>query len=201
MILIVKVCSGWGPVVPFRGPKDALPGDDRRAVRRSDHDCLMSGSVSRRVYDLNAIGDLDVAINKHRPASRKRCPRVDGVVGRGGDLGFRLLNDDARLRKPAVLAAVVEVEMGVDDGQDRMVGIDASNDEFVAEVQGDRLVPVVDHVVAETDAGVDENRPVAMVNQECVDRKRHERRSALGMKARKRSNTRDSDRLDDRPHE
>ena len=34
----------------------------------------------------------------------------------------------------------------------------ASPMEFVAEVHGDRFVPIADHVIPETDPGVDQNR-------------------------------------------
>ena len=78
--------------------------------------------------------------------------------------------------------------MGVTDRQCRVVRVHATLSEFVTEINGDRLVPVVDGFVANTNPGVDEDRPVGMADEKDVNGKPRERGAALGMEAWQRCN-------------
>ena len=69
---------------------------------------------------------------------------------------------------------MVEVEMGQHDRGD-LADVEVHRRQRVPERHDLRAVPVVDHVVALTDAGVDEDHAIGMADHPRMDRERLER--------------------------
>src|SRR5438874_1992489 len=128
----------------------------------------MSDGVARRREDADALGDLAVAVDGYVRDPREVDPVADGRALRAGCLELRALRHDRDPGERAVLPAVIEVEVCVDDRTD-LVGIEARRGERVADRATDRPIVLVDPVVAFADPGVDKEDARRMSDREPED--------------------------------
>ena len=110
-------------------------------------------------------------------------PRGHRVVTHGSSFVFRTLNKNGRAREQAVIAAVIEVEVGVYDGVQRARS-DAVLGECAKKIDPPRLSERLDDRVVLSDAGIDEENRFAVTNQERED---ITRAFALRMRSRQRN--------------
>src|SRR2546421_5001613 len=91
-----------------------VPGNQRRAVRGVDLDALVANRVPRRGDRSNARNDLGLAVQQLEARAGIFEPRSWRLVG-AAIFVLGSLQVDGRLRKDRVLAAVIEMEVRVDD--------------------------------------------------------------------------------------
>ena len=156
----------------------ALGTQHQPALASVDDHRLVPGRVARRGDEMDALGDLFVAVDEPQPVWRDRRPLGDGVPR---PLRFGVLRrlDEHRGVDQPLLAAMVEVEMGEHDRGD-VADLEIHRRQRIPECHDLRAVPVVDHGVVLADACVDEDHTVGMTNRPRIDRERFER-AVLGV--------------------
>jgi len=151
-----------------RGVYAASPISRSKAPSPVRATALVTGGVAGGGDDLQAGQDLGVAVEQLEPGAGEVEPvaQLRGLAPGPVELGA--LDVERGVLEHGVLAAVVEVQVGVDDQAD----VGRAHVQLGQRV-GDRAVdhaPVVQHVLRPADAGVDEDRAAGMGDHEPVHR-------------------------------
>src|SRR5437870_2807771 len=145
-----------------------LSDDEHEAVVGPDHDGLMSRGVTGRREHAHAGRDLAVAFDELVARTRELEPLDERLALAPGELALRALDHDRHAGERAVLATVVEVQMGIDDRRDAL-GRQAGRAESLADVAAARPVVLVDPGVPLADAGIDQHDAVGVTDREPED--------------------------------
>jgi drug/metabolite transporter (DMT)-like permease len=129
----------------------------------------MSGRVPRGRQDAHPFDDLAITFDGFVARVWEIDPLDDRVALTKGEVQLRLLNVNRHTRKCPVLAAVIEMEMAVDDRAHR-VRIELGVDQRTAYVAGSRSVVRLDPFVALTDPGIDQDEAIRVTDGKSQDR-------------------------------
>jgi len=95
-----------------------LAGEHDQPIVHLDVDCLMTGRMPRGWHDADAGSDLRLAIEQSVRGAGEVHPFRDRKSGPERGLILGPLHVDGDAEEASIVAAVIEMEMRVDDGRD-----------------------------------------------------------------------------------
>src|SRR3954452_4807607 len=159
-----------------------VAADDDRTPTRLDDDHLQTARVARRRYEAEPWQQLELAVDRLVVHARRIDPLADRVfVLRARVLELLPLNIDRASGEQMVAAAVVEVQVRVDDDVDagEVEGVLAQRDQ--TRVHVGHLRPQLRHAGVDQHAGVgmvddvDADRPALALDEQLGDEQRRDR--------------------------
>ena len=147
----------------------ALPGQhDHDAVAAPDDDRLVTRGVPGRRHDVHAGQHLGLAVQLLVPQTRRVDELGQGVVGGAGGLELGALRHHRTAGELRVAAAVVEVQVAVDDERDVVEPRAGRRQRGPQQVAPGPVVRV--DVVRGAHAGVEQEQPGGVVDEVPEDR-------------------------------
>src|SRR6266550_4277232 len=145
-------------------PNGHIAADDDRAPASLDDDHLRAWRVPRRRDESEAGQQLELTVDRHVPHAGRLDPVANGVVVLAARVvELPALDVDRPAGEEVVAAAVVEVQMGVDDD------VDAGEIELLLAQWPEAGIHVGNRRVQLRHAGVDQDARFRMVNDVHVD--------------------------------
>jgi hypothetical protein len=168
--IVMDVVPRDSSVRQLVGVVRALTGDNYATVDRFYQERLVTRRMADGLDNRHAVGEYLIAVHHPQCIFGDGCPFGDGVSERLCHLRLGRLHVDrnATLVKDVVLAAVVEVQMTIHDG-DNVAFVDPVSRECFRDGDDARLVKIFDEAASGPDARVEEDDAIGVPNRVTED--------------------------------